>query len=290
MPHTQDAPVAAHAAGQARYDSIMVQVEPGIVSSRRTEVAARLARRFDARLIGIGAEAIEPLPPADPYGGLLTADWLAAVMAQVDTDLQNAEEAFRRDAAGVTSEWRAFKEFPAAALARSARAADLIVAGGGDGERDTYRRADPGDLVMQAGRPVLVAPKGASHLHGTSILIAWKDTREARRAVADALPLLATAEDIVVMAVCDEAAVEAATGQTADVVQALRHRGLPARANVITAPDASVADELNAEASAIGADLIVMGAYGQSRIREWALGGATRDMLRNPQRFLLLSH
>jgi nucleotide-binding universal stress UspA family protein len=180
---------------------------------------------------------------------------------------------------------------PVRAMARESRAADLIVAGGSKAEfGDDYRRADPAELALASGRPVLVAPIGAPALRGKAVVVAWKDTREARRALHDALPFLQRAEDVVVMAVCDDAVVQAAQVETADVAAALLRRGVHARSMVVSAPDRAVADEINAEAAAAGADLIVAGAYGHSRFAEWVLGGATRDLLDNPQRYLLISH
>jgi nucleotide-binding universal stress UspA family protein len=290
MPQTKEARPASSSATVARYDSILTHVEPGLTSTHRTEVAARIARSFDARLIGLGAESVEPLPLSDPYSGTLTAEWIATMQKQVAADLESAQEAFRRDAAGAESEWRVVQEAPTRAMARASRAADLIVAGGAPPAGDTYRRVDTADLVLQAGRPVLVAPAGGPHLRAENIVVAWKDTREARRAVADAMPFLMRAGEVVVMSVCDKEAVEAAELQTADVAATLRRRGIPARSVVVGAPDASVNEELNAEAAAMGADLIVAGAYGHSRLAEWILGGATRELLRDPVRYLLLSH
>jgi nucleotide-binding universal stress UspA family protein len=104
------------------------------------------------------------------------------------------------------------------------------------------------------------------------------------------MPFLVAAKDVVIQAVGPESDVEYMQASTADVVAALRRKGVSARASVTTAPDASVVDELNAEAAAIGADLIVAGAYGHSRAREWVFGGVTRTLLGEPQHYLLLSH
>jgi len=102
--------------------------------------------------------------------------------------------------------------------------------------------------------------------------------------------ILQGVNEVIVQAVCAEDAAEACEAHTQDVAEALRRRGVPARANVTAAPDASVADELLAEAAARGADLIVMGAYGHSRMAEWVFGGVTRTVLADPQVYLLLSH
>jgi len=287
----KSAPAARTAPPAPTYSTLLVHVEPGLAASRRVEIAAGLARAFDARLIGLGAEMIEPVTMVDPYSGQLIAEMYQQLSRQVAADLKNAEAAFRRDAAGADVEWRTVSSTPVNAIARTARAADLIVMTATEARgSDVYHAAPPADVVLAAGRPVLVAPAGAGHLQARKIVVAWKETREARRAVADAMPFLVRAEEVVVQAVCAEDEVEAAEACALDVAAWLRRHGAPARANVTTAPDASVADELNAEAEAIGADLIVAGAYGHSRTVEWALGGATWRLLQNPQRYLLLSH
>jgi len=291
MPQIQEKLKAEVSATLPAYDSILVHVQHGLTSSHRTEIAASIAARFGARLIGIGAAAVEPLAVAEPYAAEITAQLYQQMRQQLQADLDSAETAFRRDAAGVEHEWRRVEAEPAAAVARAARAADLVVTGAArPGERSIYAQADPIDIVMAAGRPVLIAPPAAPHLQARKVVVAWKDTREARRAVSDALPFLVRADEVVVQAVCAERQAEAMKAATSDVVVALRRRGATARANVVAAPDASVADELNAEAMAIGADLIVAGAYGHSRAAEWMFGGVTRSLTAMPQRYLLLSH
>lgn len=291
MSQTLESESVSRAATAIRYDSVLVHVEPGLASSRRVEIAAGLARRFGGRVIGLGAEALEPPTAVDPYSGQLVAELVVQMTRQIEADLKSAEQAFDRDAAGTTSEWRVAQATPNRALAAEARAADLIVMGAqAERSSNVYRSADPAEVVMTAGRPVLVAPAGAGQLRAEKIIVAWKDTRESRRAVADALPFLLRADEVIVQAVCAEDAVEAAQAQTEDVAEALRRRGVPARANVTVAPDAGVADELLAGAAAAGADLIVMGAYGHSRMAEWAFGGVTRTLLGDPQVYLLLSH
>jgi len=102
-------------------------------------------------------------------------------------------------------------------MARAARAADLIVVSPRT-QGGRARRVDPAEIVMTAGRPVLIVPDGAHLLRAKTIVIAWKDTREARRAVADALPLLRRAEEVIVQAVCREDDHDAAVFATEDVV------------------------------------------------------------------------
>lgn len=290
MPQGPDTDLKTRAKSQLRYDSLVTHVQPGITSSRRTEIAAGLARRFGARLIGVGAELVEPIPVVAPYTGQLIGEVYAQLIEQVEVDLKSAADAFARDAAGTEAEWRSYEAMPTGSLIAAARVADLIVMGAQEPEANAYRFADVAEVMLESGRPVLVAPLDPELLKAEKIVVAWKDTREARRAVQDALPFLAAAKDVLVLAVTTEEDAAYAKEQVNDVAAALKRRGVPARGLVVTAPDGSVAHELNAEAAAIGADLIVAGGYGHSRAAEWLLGGATRDLLDRPQRYLLLSH
>jgi len=289
MTQTQDQPAIASTLRSGAYATLLVHAEASAASSHRVAAAARIARRIDARLIGLGAEAFEPVPTVDPFMGYAAGEWVAMIQEQIGKDLENAEAAFRRDAAGADIEWRSVQDFPARALARAARAADLIVASP-KGHLGSMREADPAEVVMTAGRPVLIVPQDAQPLRGNAVVVAWKDTREARRAVADAIPFLAAADDVIVQAVCEGDAVEAAAFQTEDVAASLRRHGVRARAKVSSAPHGLVARELLNVARSHDADLIVAGAYGHNRLQEWAFGGVTDEFIRAPGCFVLMSH
>lgn len=267
---------------------VLVHVEPGDASRGRVQTAAALAKSMGARLIGLGAEMMQPLV-ASPYGGVNTADWVVAMNKQIEEDLVAAQTAFNRDAGGLDTEWRTMREMPARALAAVARTADVIVVSAHP-QTNYYRAADPAEVVMRSGRPVLVAPDKAEPLKGEAVVIAWKDTREARRALQDSLPFLHRAKQVLVLAVCNEDEAGAVQHQVDDVVAYLGRRGVVATSKVSIAPDAGVVGEVNAAAQATGADLIVAGAYGQSRLREWVFGGVTRTLMDEPGRYLLLSH
>lgn len=271
------------------YKTLLVHAEPGLASSHRVEVAARLARDLDARLIGLGAATYEPVESAAADGTYFAADILVAQGEQIDKDLLAAEAAFRRDAAGASLDWRTVLDYPSRALVGIARACDLIVMSP-RGSRAATRAADPADVVMSAGRPVLIVPEGRHHLRATSVVVAWKDTRECRRALDDAMPLLRQAKDVVVHAVCKVDQADLQVFETEDVVANLKRHGVEARAVVTSAPPESVTREIERVAQLNDADLIVCGAYGHSRLREWAFGGVTDDLMRRPERFVLMSH
>jgi nucleotide-binding universal stress UspA family protein len=289
MSQTTERPAAEVVVRPSAYATLLVHAEPARYSTHRVEVAARLARDLDATLLGLGAETFDPIPTPDPFSGYAAGEWVALVQTQVGQDLAAAEAAFRRDSAGARVEWRAIQDYPHQALVRTAHAADLIVASPRGGLGVT-RAADPADVVMSAGRPVLVVPDGLSHLHGLAVVVAWKDTRECRRAVADALPFLQRADEVIVHAVCGKDRADAARLETDDVAANLKRHGVDARALVTHAdPDAAVA-EITRVAQLNGADLIVAGAYGHSRLREWAFGGVTDAFLHEPPCFVLMSH
>jgi nucleotide-binding universal stress UspA family protein len=121
------------------------------------------------------------------------------------------------------------------------------------------------------------------------VVLAWKDSREARRALTDAIPFFEAASAVLVLAVCPEIDADQAKIQVEDVSAALARRGIKAEAKVALHAHSDGLEILN-QAAAFGADLIVCGAYGHTRFGEWVFGGVTRDLLGQDERYLLLSH
>lgn len=272
------------------YKTILVHSEANPATAPRLDVSAALAARFDATLIGLGAEMLDWVGVSDPYG-IMAADWITVMRDQMELDFKAAEELFNRHAAAVSHSWLRAIEPPAPAMARQARSADLIVAGGAPLHERTGRFvANPADLALLSGRPVLVVPPAGGELRAKQIVVGWKDSREARRAVVDAMPFLKRADEVVVMEVCDADQVGEAQQRARDVSDYLKRHGVKARSAAKAAPHDRVAVELNIEAEAIDADLIVSGAYGHHRMQEWVLGGVTHEFLNAPERFILLSH
>lgn len=189
----------------------------------------------------------------------------------------------------VEVEWRCAEDFPTRYIVRQARACDIIVVG--EAARDAL--ADPFaqvNLVMQAGRPLLVVSDACTWLDLRSVFIAWKDTAEARRAVSDALPLLHKSTDVTIAEIIEEEADRAAAvSRVGDVVARLSRHGIRASAQV---PEqrGEAATQLERIASSIGAGVVITGAYGRSRFSEWILGGVTRRLINPSNRCSLLSH
>jgi nucleotide-binding universal stress UspA family protein len=247
------------------YATIMVHVDLDDGSDARLRLAVQLARRFSATLIGVAAAMV----PAESADGRVAA-WLSA-----------REETFRKLAgdAGIKHEWRAANDLPDDVLAREARAADLVIVGRSAPRASVLRAADAGRVVLRAGRPVLVVPPGIESLTAERIVIGWKDTREARRAVKDALPFLHEAKQVRLAEMPDAADETNAQRRLDDVARYLMRHRVAAETRVLSQAEPDVGAALLRVAQQEGADLIVTGAYGQSRLGEWVFGGATRSLL-----------
>jgi nucleotide-binding universal stress UspA family protein len=286
----QDAPaVRSPQTARSAIRTILVHVQADKSAAPRLEAAAKLARQLDATLFGLAAEMIPPLGSMDPTG-MVEGAWYLEMREQVQRNLELARETFREATKGLKTDFAWIQDLPAQALARASRAADLVMAGGCLAHEDRYRQCDTAEVMLQAGRPVLVVPPKDGGLKGEAVVVAWKDSRESRRALADALPFLERAETVLVMEVCGQDEAADAELRARAVVAGLKRHDVKAHARVVVAPPERVAAELHVAAEAIGADLVVAGGYGHTRFGEWVFGGVTRDLLNRPERFVLLSH
>jgi nucleotide-binding universal stress UspA family protein len=180
---------------------------------------------------------------------------------------------------------------PNDAVAHEARAADLLVIGREPSSDDPFVSLNPGTVILRTGRPVLAVPRSAHELKAKKILIAWQDSREARRAVRDSLPFLAQADEILLTQVCEQDESELARASVRDVSHYLARHRIGASAGImLKASGESVTDELLRVAARENIDLIVCGAYGHSRLGEWVFGGVTRDLLNRSPVSCLFSH
>ena len=183
--------------------------------------------------------------------------------------------------------------YPQSTAAMHARYADLVVLPGMRRDRDDLALHDHfHDVLRHSGRPVLVAPTDATlSVPPKRAVIAWKPTREAARAVADAMPLLQRAGSVDVV-VIDPAVGESAHGGEpgADIAAHLARHGLRVEVTVRPSMNFSVAYALLEHARTVGADLLVAGGYGHSRLREAVLGGSTRELLETAHLPVLFSH
>ncbi|RWM14513.1 MAG: universal stress protein [Mesorhizobium sp.] len=262
------------------YKSILLNLNIDGPIGPITRIGVSLAKRFDARLIGFCA-ADAPLPVTmAPEGAAIAAEIWEQSRDEIRHRLTSLSGEFDSLVAGaVKADWHGEIENPDHAVARRARMADIVVTSASQGAStgDSYRTVDPGSLVLRAGRPVLVAAQGAMDLPARRIVVSWKDTREARRAVADALPLMAMAEEVTIVAV-DRNPDDWIRDSVKDVASFLAGHGIKAHTEIIKTAD----DESNRLVdffASVNAELIVSGAYGHSRLREWVFGGVTRSML-----------
>jgi nucleotide-binding universal stress UspA family protein len=213
---------------------------------------------------------------------------------QIERHLRESEAEFRSIAATYDNpvDWKGESSIETLSerFAREAAAADIVVAGIPKvGEpSDATRQPDLCDLVMQAGRPVLLVPESCQTATFDRILIAWKDTREARLAVRDALPVLAKARNVLIIEIFSAGDEATARDGVARVSGWLVRHGISAEVRVVGAEMAN-ASQLTGLAREFEADLIVAGAYGHNRQGRWTLGGITSELLLGG-RCVLLSH
>jgi nucleotide-binding universal stress UspA family protein len=273
------------------YATLMVHLELGHSNAGLLQIAGDLAERFHAGVIGIAACQPVQIVYADGYvsGELFEQD-----REEIDKETKEAEAEFRNafQTRVGTLEWRSTVMFGSLSeyLAREARSADLVITGVAAGDFfDASRRVNTSDLVMRVGRPVLIVPAAADKVTLERVVVGWKDTRETRRAALDALPLLKKAAHVAVVEIAAEGELAAARAQLEDVVGWLKRHGVVAE-SIASASTGDDTTRLYAIAQEEGADVIVAGAYGHSRLREWVLGGVTRDLLLRADRCSLLSH
>lgn len=275
--------------------SIMVRLAAGFPNDALLKLAADFAQRFRlAKVIGVSArQPIQIYGSADMY---VPADLINWDCEQIGKELRAAEKEFRAAFEGrVTSiEWRSTAlsyGSIAGYVADQLRAADLLITPALESRTlpDRSRNPDLAELVLRAGRPVLIAGAAESRLDLGHAVVFWKDTRESRRAVDDALPLLKAADRVTVVEIAASEDLTDARARTQDVIDWLAHHGVAAAARAEVRANEE-AGQLHDIARKLEAGLIVGGAYGHTRLREWVLGGITRDVLLRPDHCSLVSH
>jgi nucleotide-binding universal stress UspA family protein len=261
-----------------------MDLDPG--TEDRCKLAVGLANRFDSRLIGVAAQPVAaPLYFEAPVSGIPSIIEIEERRAR--DELAQAQSSFQRlTGTRGRTEWRQALTFPTPYVVENARAADLVVAARPIRGQSAFApmSIDSGTLVMDAGRPVLFVPPKVDYLAAKCVVIGWKDSREARRAVADSMPLLKEAKEVLIVSVDPE------EHGAKDVAAHLACHGVAASTLHRPPSAASIADDLVGIAQQQGSDLIVCGAYGHSRAREWVLGGVTHDLLDHASLCVLMSH
>lgn len=274
------------------YATVMVNLSLHQSNRPCLSIARELAGRLGARVIGIAAAALSP--PLYFTDGPDASTLLATEQRALEKGLSELEGQFSEGMRnqGIEFEWRSSLEIPARYIAQQARAADLIVTGSGEtaGISDPFAAAAAGDLLMLAGRPLLITPQ-IDWFDTRSAIVAWKDGPEARRAIMDALPLLRLAKDVIVVEVLENDSDRiAAQARTQDVVGWLSRHGVTA-GELVPEPiyGGNAAAEIGRIASQARAGVVIAGGYAHSRFREWVFGGVTRSLIEGTERCALLS-
>jgi nucleotide-binding universal stress UspA family protein len=273
--------------------TMMVRLSPGKSNDRILRLAVDVAGRLGAAK-AIGIAACQPLqyflgPDAYVPQHLIDQD-----SEQIAKELKSAERGFRAAFEGknITLDWRSIVTLEPLAryVARQMRAADLLITESSKADLfDNQRHIAVADVVMAAGRPVLIAGEKVDRLDLRQAMVAWKDTREARHAIVAALPLLSLAKNVTLVEVTRKDELGQATSRLEDVASWLKMHNIAATPRAIAA-QGDDSTRLETFAKDIDAGLVVAGAYGHNRLSEWALGGVTRDFLLRPAGCVLVCH
>lgn len=274
------------------YKTVLVHLDSGKRCAARLGLAIGLAKRHSAHLVGLHALTVVRLPA---YAEVEAGPHVLEEQRRRATEYAaEAEKAFRRavDGAGLPgAEWRSSFDDVLDAVTLHARYADLVVIGQPDA--DDGSGVDPSfahRLVLAAGRPVLVIPyTGTFDAVGKRVLLAWNASREATHATTDALPFLKAADKVVVSPVRPDRAAHGEAPGT-DIGLYLSRHGVRVEVAAIQGTDLDAGNALLSRAADLSIDLIVMGAYGHSRMSELILGGVTRTMLESMTVPVLMSH
>lgn len=268
--------------------SILLQIGSDEGMEARFQVALDLARAFQAKVTCLHAVSYEVYAPGDFYGSAL-----AAAMPQIREAAEKLQASFekRLSLEDVDWEWIHLHGMPERRLLEHSALHDLIVVGAYDVGETQGPSHMAGELAMEAACPVLVVPnKLASFDANAPMLVAWNGSSEASVALRAAVPLMKNSSKVYIVSVAEEKDSERFDFPSLRGVQYLSRHGIDAELVEIPAGDAKTADVLAAAAASRDCGMMVMGAYGHSRLSEMLLGGVTRRALEEPDLPILLAH
>jgi nucleotide-binding universal stress UspA family protein len=277
-----------------RYRTLLVHLNDKRRAEAVLEPVVSLARRHQAHVIGVHAYPSVPAPPVAVIDASKVPGSIAAGERKETTEIAAAFARMTGNQPFV-AEWRALK-VPHVDLAPvvldHARCADLIIAGQTDPDWEQSPLMDfPERLALESGRPTLIIPYvGRYREIGHKVVIAWKAARESARAVFDALPMLASAERVDILEIKERRDDENSLAPDTAIAASLARHGIKATVRTSVAVDIGIGDEILSRVADAGADLLVMGAYGHSRMREMIFGGATHHLMRHMTVPTLFSH
>ena len=274
------------------YKTILVHLNRACRCAAILQPALQLARRHTAHVIGLYVQTdVRTFYPVDGMGSIRV---LEADLAAEQKNAETVAATFAKTTADqpFTAEFRSIpatmRDHAANALVH-ATTVDLIVASQNDPDWDRSPHLDfPERLILESGRPVLVVPYvGTYPVIGQTVVVAWKPGREAARAVFNAIPIMKTAKLVHILQIAEgNQPVEPDT----ELAATLARHGIKANISTSQAVGQSVGSELLSRLFDLNADLLVMGAYGHARLREYVFGGATRDLTQQMTVPTLFSH
>jgi len=274
------------------YKTILIQLDNSPSLDSRSKLAANLAKRENAHLVGIAPIGVAVIP-GDSYLSV-TGDLLAQVQTELDEAAYDATQRFERiclDMDVDSFESSAEKIPPSDAILTHGQHSDLIIVGQAGGKDQTAMGAGfVEQVILGAGKPVLVVPHtGHCTDAGKRILVAWDGSKEVARATTDAMPILKAADAVEIILVSAKASQKGESIPGSDVARYLARQNVNVEVKEIVS-DIDVGETVLSHATDFGADLLVMGAYGHSRVREWVMGGVTRTLLNSMTVPVLMSH
>ena len=276
------------------YKTILVHCDASPKVSQRLAVAAELAQRHNAHLVGVH---MRPPFEAPTFfdGTMAMGNLFEAYETAAKADQDAAAEAFAKAIKGthLAHEWRVVDGYVDEQLAIQARYADLLVLGQTDPQSESPTPpASPESVVLATGRPALVVPHiGAPAKPAKTVMLCWNASRESARAASDALPFLKEAKKVMVLVVDAKTTASGHGAEPgADVATWLARHGVEVTVQRDVAADADVGGVILSRAADHDVDLIVMGLYGHSRLREMVLGGASRTLLASMTVPVLMAH
>jgi nucleotide-binding universal stress UspA family protein len=274
------------------YKSLLVHVDSSPTAAARVNLAISLAQAFDAHLTGLFVGSLPPM-----YADMGAFEVSSALKTHLEEYARQAQATFdscTNQAGWASCEWRQTFDEPVGALCLNARYHDLVILGqtNPDQQIDNLPSNFPESVVLGAGRPALLVPYAGSYeTIGQHVLVAWDEHQEAARALVDALPLLKQASQCTLLTVqAKNWKNEDGRVPGADIALYLARHGVQVEVKNEFQGALDIGNLLLSFAADQGVDLIVMGAYGHSRLREIILGGATQTILSEMTVPVLMSH
>jgi nucleotide-binding universal stress UspA family protein len=274
------------------FKTMLVHVDTGRSAAARLKLSADLAARSAAHITGLYVRRPFQAPAFSDAGPAMDSLYRTYENA-AKADEALATAAFRDFIGGtsLSSEWRVTDGLAEEIVAAHARYADLLIVGQSEPDDATTTPSDLAETVVIASeRPVLIVPHiGVTKPPGKTVLLCWNGTREAARAATGALPILKQADKVIILLI-DPRNDGDPQGPGGRVATWLARHGVKAVVKRDTAGDSDVGGVILSRAADQDADLVVMGLYGHSRMREWVLGGASRTLLASMTVPLLVAH